>query len=69
MTPRQEQNERMRALEIMKRLIQSVIALGYDRSSAVEVTETLIEDAEKDGIDTKRFWEALERIAPIPKDV
>jgi hypothetical protein len=69
MTPRQEQGEQMRALEVMKKLIQAVMGLGYDKATAVEVSETLIEEAEKDGIDTKRFWAALERLAPLPKNV
>ena len=64
-----EHYERQKARSNVKALILAVMGIGYDEKSAVEITECLIEDAERDGIDTGRLWAALEKVAPLPKDV
>ena len=54
---------------VVRGLVRAIVRIGYDENSAGEIVECLLEDAEKDGLDVRRFWKALEIVAPIDKAV
>ncbi len=64
-----DHNLHQKAASRVRQLIQAVRGLGYDEKSAIEIVECLVEDAGRDGIDTKHLWSALDAVAPIPKEV
>lgn len=60
--------ERMRVRAKINALIRALVGIGYDKPSAIEIVECLLEDAEKDGINTKFLWAALDYVAPISRE-
>ncbi len=60
-------DKRRKAHTAVKNLISALRDIGWSEEQAVEVAETLIEDAERDGIEVRALWLAIESVAPIPK--
>jgi hypothetical protein len=58
---------RMKAKTAIRRLVLAVMALGYAEPKAIEIVECLVEEAGRDGLNTKYLWNALDVVAPIPK--
>lgn len=62
-----EAMKRRMARTAVRDLIRAVMAIGYDEENAVEVVETIVEEAGRDGLNVSRLWAALDAIAPLPK--
>jgi hypothetical protein len=58
-----------KARSAVKQMILAFMEVGWTPDKAGEIVELILEEAEKDGIDVRRFWAALDVIAPIPKDL
>ena len=62
-----EAMKRRIARTAVRDLISVLMAIGYDEGNAVEVAESILEEAGRDGLNVNRLWDALEVVAPIPK--
>lgn len=48
-------------------LVRALMGIGYDEASAIEISGSLIEEAAKDGINTRYLLSVLDKISPIKK--
>lgn len=62
-----EYYNRVKAETAVRRLIRSLMGLGYPEPKAVEVAEGILERAGQHGLKTEILWDALDVVAPIPQ--
>lgn len=58
---------RVKAETAIRSLIRSLRGLGYLEVTAIVVAEDILENARTRGLKTEHLWDALDRVAPLPK--
>lgn len=64
-----ESYKAQKARTAVRGLILALMGIGYTEPQAVEVTETVIEEAGRDGLEVDALWRAIDHVAPIQKDL